>query len=48
MRKETIHPDELMKPDLLCEIVLVVSGVAIFVPLLLLVVAMIARSPISH
>jgi hypothetical protein len=36
MRRDIVRPNELMKPDLLSEIVLVGSGVLIFVPLLLI------------
>jgi hypothetical protein len=33
------HPDDLMKPDLLSEILLAGSGLILFVPLLLILVA---------
>ena len=35
----TTHADDLMKPDLLSEILLAASGVLLFVPLLLIVAA---------
>ena len=35
----TTHPDDLMKPDLLSEILLAGSGLILFVPLLLILVA---------
>ena len=34
--------DEIMKPDILSEIVLLVSGVALFIPLLLMLVALVS------
>ncbi len=34
-----IHPDDLMKPDLLSEILLAASGFVLFVPLLLILAA---------
>lgn len=36
--------DEIMKPDILSEIVLLVSGVALFIPLLLMLVALVSPS----
>jgi len=38
-----IHPDDLMKPDLLSEILLAASGLILFVPLLLILAAVLAR-----
>jgi hypothetical protein len=38
-----MHPDELMKPDLLSEILLVGSGLILFVPLLLILVSALTR-----
>jgi lipopolysaccharide/colanic/teichoic acid biosynthesis glycosyltransferase len=43
MRRETVHRDELMKPDLVCEILLALSGVVIFVPLLLMLALALAQ-----
>jgi hypothetical protein len=37
------HPNDLMKPDLLSELLLVGSGVVILVPVLLMLVAAITR-----
>jgi hypothetical protein len=37
MRREIVHQDELMNPDLVGEIVLTLSGIAILVLLLLIV-----------
>jgi hypothetical protein len=37
------HPNDLMKPDLLSEILLVGSGVILFVPALLVLAAAITR-----
>jgi hypothetical protein len=37
------HPNDLMKPDLLSEILVVGSGVVLFVPALLMLVAAITR-----
>jgi hypothetical protein len=37
--------DELMKPDLLAEIVLVGSGIVLFVPLLLILVIALTQTP---
>ena len=34
--------DDIMKPDILSEIVLLVSGVALFIPLLLMLVALVS------
>lgn len=39
-----IHPGDLMKPDLLSEILLVGSGLALFVPLLLILVTALSQS----
>jgi hypothetical protein len=39
-----MHPDDLMKADLLSEILLVGSGLILFVPLLLIIVAALSRS----
>lgn len=38
------HPDELLKPDLLSEILLVGSGLILFVPLLLILVTALSQS----
>ena len=38
--------DDLMKPDVLSEIVLIASGVALFVPLLLMLIMSITQVPI--
>lgn len=38
------HPDDLMKPDLLSEILLLGSGIVLFVPLLLILVAALTQS----
>jgi hypothetical protein len=35
----SIHREDLMKPDLFSEIVLVASGLALFIPLLLILAA---------
>ena len=43
-RRNEMHPENLMKPDLLSEIVLVGSGALIFVSLLLIVVTALART----
>jgi hypothetical protein len=40
--------DELLKPDLLGEIVLLGSGIVIFVPLLLMVVVALTGMPAIH
>jgi hypothetical protein len=40
----TTHADDLMKPDLFSEILLAASGVMLFVPLLLMVVAALTQS----
>ena len=37
------HPNDLMKPDLLSEILVVGSGVILFMPVLLMLVAAITR-----
>jgi hypothetical protein len=39
-----MHPDDLMKADLLSEILLAGSGLILFVPLLLIIVAALSRS----
>ena len=39
-----MHPEDLMKPDLFSEIVLLGSGALIFVSLLLMVVTALARA----
>jgi hypothetical protein len=41
----TMRRDELMKPDLLGEIVLVGSGIVLFVPLLLILVIALTQTP---
>jgi hypothetical protein len=38
-----IHPDDLMKPDVFSEILLLGSGLILFVPLLLILVAALTR-----
>jgi hypothetical protein len=38
------HPEDLMKPDLLSELLLAGSGVLLFVPLLLILVAALLRA----
>ena len=38
------HPDDLMKPDLFSEILLVGSGLILFVPLLLILVSALSQS----
>lgn len=38
------HPDDLMKPDLLSELLLVGSGLILFVPLLLILVSALTQS----
>jgi hypothetical protein len=38
------HPEDLMKPDLLSELLLAGSGVLLFVPLLLILVAALIRA----
>jgi hypothetical protein len=42
--RNEVHPEELMKPDLLSEIVLLVSSGLMLVSLLLVVVAALARA----
>jgi hypothetical protein len=44
MHRDTIHPHDLMKPDLLGEIVLAGSAMAMFLPLLLLIVFAVTRA----
>jgi hypothetical protein len=39
IRHRTSHPNDLMKPDLLSEILLVGTGLILFLPLLLILVA---------
>jgi hypothetical protein len=39
--------DDLMKPDVLSEIVLIASGLALFVPLLLMLIMSITHIPIQ-
>ena len=39
-----MHPDDLMKPDLLSEILLVSSGVLLFVALILVLVAALTQT----
>jgi hypothetical protein len=39
-----MHREDLMKPDLLSEIVLVASGLILFIPLLLILVAACTQS----
>jgi hypothetical protein len=41
----TTHPHDLMKPDLLSEILLAATGFILFVPLLLIVVTVLSQSP---
>jgi hypothetical protein len=43
-RRNEMHPQDLMKPDLLSEIVLLGSGGLIFVSLLLIVVTALTRA----
>jgi hypothetical protein len=38
------HPDDLMKPDLFSEILLIGSGLILFVPLLLILVTALSQS----
>jgi hypothetical protein len=40
--------DELMKPDLVGEIVLLASGIVLFLPLLLLLVVALTRTAALH
>lgn len=42
--EDMTHRDDLMKPDLLSEILLVASGLILFVPLLLILVAALTHS----
>jgi hypothetical protein len=42
--QHSTHPDDLMKPDMLSEILLVGSGLILFVPLLLILVAAFTQS----
>jgi hypothetical protein len=42
--QHSTHPDDLMKPDLLSEILLAGSGLILFVPILLILVAAVGQS----
>jgi hypothetical protein len=42
--EDTTRPDDLMKPDLFSEILLVGSGLILFVPLLLILVSALTQS----
>ena len=42
--EHSMHPDDLMKTDLLSEILLVGSGLILFVPLLLILVTALTQS----
>jgi hypothetical protein len=42
----TAHPHDLLRPDLFSEILLAATGFILFVPLLLIVVAALSRSPL--
>lgn len=44
IRRNNMHPEELMKPDLLSEIVLLTFGMIVLSSVALVVVAAIARS----
>jgi hypothetical protein len=44
----TTHPHDLMKPDLFSEILLAATGFILFVPLLLIVISVLSRSPSFH
>lgn len=44
IRRDNMHPNELMKPDLLSEIVLLTFGMIVLSSVALVVVAAIARS----
>lgn len=44
IRRNNMHPNELMKPDLLSEIVLLTFGMIVLSSVALVVVAAIARS----
>jgi hypothetical protein len=39
-----MHPDDLMNPDLLSEIVMLVCGIAIFAPMLLILIVAITHT----
>lgn len=39
-----MHPEDLMKPDLLSEILLLVCGIAIFAPMLLILIVAITHT----
>jgi hypothetical protein len=43
-RRNEMHPDELLKPDLFSEILLLGSGEVIFVSLLLIITAALTRA----
>jgi hypothetical protein len=47
MRRDTLHPDELLKPDLLGEIILTASALAMFLPFLLLVAVAVSHA-VTH
>jgi hypothetical protein len=42
------HPDELLKPDLLSELLLAGTGLILFVPLLLILVTALTQSATLH
>ncbi len=42
------HREDLLKADLFSEILLLGSGIALFLPILLIIVAMIERTPVLH
>jgi hypothetical protein len=42
--QQTTHPEDLMKPDLLSEILLAASGLVLFIPLLLILLAALTQS----
>jgi len=45
--EDNMRRDDLMKPDVLSEIVLIASGVAVLVPLLLMLLMSITHVPIQ-
>jgi hypothetical protein len=45
--EDDMRRDDLMKPDVLSEIVLIASGVALFLPLLLMLIMSITHIPIQ-
>jgi lipopolysaccharide/colanic/teichoic acid biosynthesis glycosyltransferase len=47
MRREILHQDDLLKPDLFGEIVLALSGIVIFMPLLLIVALALTQNSAS-